>query len=189
MEVEIRDLSTKNIDDLVTMCTSQSHLRQAETLAEGNLRKKMWMEKALELFGSCAKIAYAGDEPIGFVEFYPARMFPILRHLLKDRKTILITCVFVRGKKTKELQRGYQGQGIGSKLVQALIRDLKERRIPYFGNERAEEIAVGSWGSHTGFPEALPRFRKFFFRNGFVEAPDFPDPTGKGGILVYRLAG
>lgn len=179
MKVEIGDLSPESIDDLVNMCVSQSHLRQAKTLTEGNLRKKMWIEKALGIFGACAKIAYADNEPAGFVEFYPAQMFPILRHKLKDRRTILIMCVFVR--------REYQGRGIGSKLVQALIGDLKQRRIPYFSNERAKEIAIGSWGSHTGFPEALPRFRKFFFRNGFSEAPNFPDPTGKGGIMIYRL--
>ena len=179
MEVEIRDTDTENIDDLVSTCVSQSHLRQAETLAERNQRKKMWIGKALAAFGSCAKIAYVDNEPAGFVEFYPVQMFPILRHMLENRKTILIMCVFVK--------REYQGQGIGSKLLQALVEDLKQRRIPYFSNERAEEIAIGPWGSHAGFPEALPRFRRFFFKNGFVEAPDFPDPTGKGGIMVHRL--
>ncbi len=91
------------------------------------------------------------------------------------------------GKEQKVSKGEYQGKGIGSKLIQALIRDLKHRKIPYFGNEKTEEIAIGSWCSHTGFPEALPRFRKFFFKNGFVEAPDFPDPTTKGGILSYKL--
>ena len=179
MKVEIRDLGTENIDDLISVCVSQSRLSQAKTLAEGNLRKKMWIEKALEVFGSCAKIAYADDKPAGFVEFYPAPMFPILRNMLKDRKAVLIMCVFVR--------TDYQGRGIGSNLLRALIEDLKQRAIIYFGNERANEIAIGSWGSHTGFPEALPRFRRFFLKNGFVEAPDFPDPTGKGGIMIYRL--
>ena len=187
MEVEIRDVSTENIDDLVNICVSQSGVSHAKTLKEGRLRKKSWIGKALNAFGSCAKIAYVKGEPIGFVEFYPVQMFPILRHMLKDRKTILITCVFVGGKRTQGLQREYQGRGVGSRLVQALIEDLKERRIPYFDNERAEEIAIGSWCSHTGFPEALPRFRKFFSKNGFVEAPNFPDPTGKGGIMVYKL--
>jgi len=180
LKVEIRDLSAENIDDQVNICVSQLHLRQAKTLAEGNLMKKMWIEKVLDMFGSCAKIAYADNEPAGFVEFYTAQMFPILRHLLKNRKIILIMCVFVR--------REYQGRGIGSKLIQELKEDLKQRRIPYFSNERADEIAIGSWGSHTGFPEAQPQFRNFFFKNGFIEAPDFPDPTGKGGILVCGLA-
>jgi len=187
LEVEIRDLSHENIDDLVNICVSQSGVSHAETLKEGSLRKKVWIEKALKTFGSCAKIAYVKGEPIGFVEFYPIQMFPILRHMLKDRKIILITCVFVGGKRTKGLQREYQGRGIGSRLIQALIIDLKQRRIPYFNNKKVEEIAIGSWCSHTGFPEALPRLRNFFFKNGFVEASKFPDPTGKGGILTYKL--
>jgi GNAT superfamily N-acetyltransferase len=119
------------------------------------------------------------EEPAGFVEFYPVQMFPVLRQLLGNRRIILIMCVFVK--------REYRGQGIGSDLVQALVEDLKQRRIPYFGNEKAEEIAIGSWGSHAGFPEAIPRFRSFFLKNGFVEAPDFPDPTGKGGIMIHSL--
>jgi len=187
LQVEIRDLGNENIDDLVNICVSQSGISHAETLKEGGLRKKMWIEKALEAFGSCAKIAYVKGEPIGFVEFYPIQMFPVLRHLVRDRKTVLVTCVFVGGKRTKGLQREYQGQGIGSKLIQALIKDLRQRRIPYFNNEKAEEIAIGSWCSHTGFPENLPRLRKFFFKNGFAEAPEFPDPTGKDGILIYDL--
>jgi len=168
LEIEIRDLSYENIDDLANICTSQSDLSHAETLKEGNLRKRIWIEKALKTFGCCAKIAYVKGEPIGFVEFYPVQMFPILRRMLKDRKIILITCVFVGGKRTKGLQREYQGRGIGSKLIQALINDLRQKRIPYFKNEKAEEIAIGSWCSHAGFPEALPRLRKFFFKNRFV---------------------
>jgi len=177
LELEIRDLSTENIDDLVNNCVSQS---SAETLKEGSLKKKVWIERALQAFGSCAKIAYVKGKPVGFVEFYPIQTFPILRHMLKDRRIILITCVYVR-------QREFQGRGIGSKLIQEVIKDLKQRRIPYFDNEKAEEIAIGSWCSHTGFPENLPRLRRFFLRNGFVEAPDFPDPTGEGGILIYSL--
>ena len=186
-ELEIKELDTENIDDLVNICVSQSGISHAETLKEGSQRKKVWIEKALKIFGSCAKIAYVKGEPVGFVEFYPILMFPFLRHMVKDRKIILITCVFVGGQKTKGLQREYQGIGIGSKLIQALTADFKQRRIPYFNNEKADRIAIGSWCSHTGFPEVLPRFRNFFFRNGFIEDPDFPDPTGKGGILVYDL--
>jgi GNAT superfamily N-acetyltransferase len=186
-QLEIKELNTENIDNLVDICVSQTGISHAETLREGRQRKKVWIKKALKDFGSCAKIAYVKGEPVGFVEFYPIQMFPFLRQMAKDRKTILITCVFVGGKKTKRLQREFQGKGIGSKLIQALIADLKQRRILHFNNEKAEEIAIGSWCSHTGFPEVLPKFRNFFFQNGFVEDPNFPDPTGKGGILVYGL--
>lgn len=188
LEIEIRDLSLENINDLVNICVSQSDLSHTNTLRAGSSRKKMWIEKALKTFGSCAKIAYMGNEPIGFIEFYPIQMFPILRHMIDNQRIILITCVFVGGKRTKGLQREYQGRGIGSMLVQALIKDFEQRRISYFRNRKAEGIAIGSWCSHTGFPEAVPRFRKFFIKNGFIENPEFPDPAEKGGILVYRFS-
>jgi len=187
LKLDIRDVSTENINDLVNLCVPQSGTPHAETLKEGSLKKKVWIEKTLKTFGPCAKIAYVNEEPTGFVEFYPIQMFPVLRHMLGDHRVILITCVFVGGERTKGLQRQFQGRGIGSKLLQALIEDLRHRRIPYFGDEKTEKIAIGSWCSHTGFPEALPRFRRFFLKNGFVEDPDFPDPTGKGGILIHRL--
>jgi GNAT superfamily N-acetyltransferase len=104
--------------------------------------------------------------------------FPLLPK--REKRTVLITCILVHDK-------GLQKMGIGSKLVQALIDNLKQHSLAAFKGQKAEEIAIGSWGCHTGFPESLPRFRKFFFKNGFVEDPQFPDPTGKGGILVYKL--
>jgi len=181
MKIEIKDVTNQNIDDLVGLCTPKCEdERHAQTLKEGGLRKQEWIEKALKRFGFCAKIAYLEDKPIGFIEFYPMSAFPLLPK--RNKRTILITCIFIPD---KTLQK----TGIGSKLVQTLINDLKHRPLPSFSGEKAEEIAIGSWGCHTGFPESLPRFRNFFFKNGFREDPEFPDPTGKGGILVHRLCG
>jgi len=179
-EIEIKDVSFENIDDLVmTGCAPRwDDPRHAQTLKEGGLRKKEWMRKAIEKLGCCAKIAYLEGKPVGFIEFYPMRAFPLLPKLQK--RTILITCVVVP-------EKNLQNHRIGSKLVQALISDLKHRQLPCFSGERVEEIAIGSWGCHAGFPESKPRFRRFFFRNGFQEDSTFPDPTGKGGILVHRL--
>jgi len=179
MQAEIRDVTNQNIDDLVGLCAPRwEDERHAQTLKEGGLRKREWIEKALERFSACAKVAYLENKPVGFIEFYPMSAFPLLPK--RDKRTIMITCVFIPN---KTLQK----TGIGSKLVHALINDLKHRLLPSFNGERAEEIAIGSWGCHTGFPESLPRFRNFFFKNGFKEDPAFPDPTGKGGILVRRL--
>ncbi len=105
-------------------------------------------------------------------------VFPLLPR--RQRRTVLITCVVVP-------EKALQNHGIGSKLVQSLVEDLKHRPLPCFNDKPAEEIAVGSWGCHVGFPESLPRFRKFWHKNGFKEDPSFPDPTGKGGILVHSL--
>ena len=180
MQVEIRDVTLENIDDLVGPgCAPRwEDPRHAQTLKEGGLRKKEWIRKALQKFGCCGKIAIAEGKPVGFIEFYPMQIFPLLPK--RDKRTILITCVLIPEKSLQE-------RGIGSKLVQALISDLKHRSLPCFNRQRAEELAIGSWGCHTGFPESKRRFRKFFFRNGFKEDPSFPDPTGIGGILVYKL--
>jgi len=180
VQVEIRDATPENLDDLVGPgCAPRfDDARHAQTLKEGGLLKKEWVRKALQRFGCCAKIAYVESKPVGFIEFYPMSVFPLLPK--REKRTVLITCVLVSDKTVRD-------KGIGTKLVQELINDLRQRPLPYFNGEKAEEIAIGSWGCHTGFPESRPRFRNFFFRNGFVEDPSFPDPTGKGGILVRRL--
>jgi len=179
VEVEIRDVTDENIEDLVGLCTPRlEDERHASTLREGGSKKREWVKKALGRFGVCAKVAYSEGKPLGFIEFYPMRAFPLLPE--RDRRTVMITCIFIPNKTL-------QDAGVGSKLIQSLIQDLKQQPLQSFDGERAEEIAIGSWGCHTGFPEALPRFRRFFFKNGFVEEPAFPDPTGKGGIFVYRL--
>jgi GNAT superfamily N-acetyltransferase len=179
MRIELEDVTERNIDDLVRLCTPEfEDERHARTLKEGGLRKHEWIEKALRKFGACAILALAESKPVGFVEFYPISAFPFLPE--RNKRTIMITCVFVRDKTLR-------GTGIGSKLLQALIDELRQAHISGFDMGKAEEIAVGSWGCHVGFPDSLPRFRNFFLKNGFKEDPTFPDPTGKGGILVYSL--
>lgn len=180
MKIEIRDVTYENIDDLVGPgCAPRwDDSRHAQTLKEGGLKKKEWIRIALKRFGCCAKIAYSEGKPVGFIEFYPMPVFPLLPK--QQKRTVLITCVVIP-------EKTLQNRKIGSTLVQSLIEDLKHRPLPYFKNKHAEEIAVGSWGCHVGFPESLPRFRKFWHKNGFKEDPTFPDPTEKGSILVYTL--
>jgi GNAT superfamily N-acetyltransferase len=179
MRIEIKDVTERNTNDLVRLCAPTSEdERHAQTLKEGGLRKHQWIDKALKRFGACAILAIADGKPVGFVEFYPMSAFPLLPE--RNKKTIMITCVFVPD---KTLQK----TGIGSKLLQALIDRLRQVPMKCFEGKKAEEIAIGSWGCHAGFPDSLPRFRNFFLKNGFKEDPTFPDPTGKGGILVYML--
>lgn len=180
MKIEIKDVTLENIDDLVgPRCAPRwDDPNHAQTLKEGGKKKKEWVKKALHKFGHCARLAYSDSRPVGFIEFYPMDVFPLLPE--RQKRTVLITCILVS-------EKALQNKGIGSKLIQSLVEDLKHRPLPCFNNEQAEELAIGSWGCHTGFPESLPRFRNFFFKNGFIEDPTFPDPTGKGGILVHRL--
>ena len=177
--IEIRSVIEKTIDDLVGLCTPKlNDQRHAQTLKEAGLRKKEWIQKALKRFGICAEVAYLDDKPVGFIEFYSMSAFPLLPK--RHKRTIMLTCVFIP-------DRSLQKRGIGSKLVQTLICDLKKVSLPSFGGQKADEIAIGSWGCHTGFPDSLVHFRSFFLKNGFAEDSTFPDPTGKGGILVHKL--
>ncbi len=180
MNIQIKDVTMENIGDLVIPACAPSldNPNHAQTLKEGRLRKKEWISKALHKYGCCAKVALLEDKPVGFIEFYPMSAFPLLPK--RDKRTLLITCILVHNK-------ALQKKGIGSMLVHALINDLKQRSLAAFKGQRAEEVAIGSWGCRTGLSGSLPRFRKFFFKNGFVEDPEFPDPTGKSGILVYTL--
>jgi predicted N-acetyltransferase YhbS len=179
MKTQIRSVTEQTIDDLVGLCTPKMNdERHAQTLKEAGLRKKEWVQKALKRFGVCAEVAYLDGKPVGFVEFYPMSAFPLLPK--RDKRTIMLTCVVIPDK-------SLQNKGIGSKLVQAMVDDLRKASLPSFDGQKADEIAVASWGCHTGFPDSLPRFRSFFSKNGFTEDNTFPDPTGKGGILVRKL--
>lgn len=180
MNIRIIDVTQENIDDLVVPACAPcfDDPNHAQTLKEGGLRKKQWIRKALQRFGCCGKVALLENKPVGFIEFYPMSAFPLLPK--RAKRTILITCILVHNKSLQKM-------GIGSRLLQSFIHDLQQRSLAAFKGQKAEEVAIGSWGCHTGFAESLPRFRKFFFNNGFVEDPEFPDPTGKGGILVCKL--
>lgn len=114
VNVKIRDIAEANIDDLVGLCAPKwKDQRHAATLKEGGSKKGEWIRKALDKFGVCAKVAYLEEKPVGFVEFYPMHTFPLLPK--RDKRTVMITCVFVPD---KTLQKS----GIGSKLAQALIK-------------------------------------------------------------------
>jgi len=179
MEIEIKDVTMENVNDLVGLCVpSWEDPHHARTLKEGGLKKEEWVKKALQRFDCCAKVAYIKGKPVGFIEFYPMHIFPILPR--RDKRTVLITCIFIPNKTL-------QNQGIGTMLIRSLIEDLKSRPLSCFKGEKAEEVAIGSWGSHTSFAHTLPKFKNFFLRNRFKEDPTFPDPTGKGGILVFQL--
>lgn len=57
MKIEIRDVTSGNIDDLVGPgCAPRwDDQRHAQTLKEGGLKKKVWVRKALRKFGVAPK--------------------------------------------------------------------------------------------------------------------------------------
>jgi GNAT superfamily N-acetyltransferase len=171
MEIEIRDVTYENLDDLMGPgCAPRwEDPRYAQTLKEGGLKKKQWVRKALQRFGYCAKIAYFRGKPVGFIKFYPMQAFPLLPK--RRKRTVLITCVLVSYK-------ALQNHGIGSQLVQSLIKDLKHKPLPYFEDKPGRDSR-----RLLGLPQWLPRIstslQKILTEKRIQRICNFPRPYRK----------
>jgi hypothetical protein len=129
LNMKMRDVTDANIDDLVGLCTpSLEDRRHAATLKEGGSKKREWIRKALDRFGVCAKVAYLEEKTVGFVEFYQMQTFPLLPK--RDRRTIMITCVFVPDKilQNRESARNWCRRWFKTWNIDDLKDSTKRRR-------------------------------------------------------------
>lgn len=89
-------------------------------------KKKEWFIKNLRTFGNCGKIVYEDKTPIGYAQYAPVSHFPQAKSYKSGRPeriedgTVFISCLYIG----EEKQRG---KGIGMKLLDAVIADLRDR--------------------------------------------------------------
>ncbi len=103
------------------------------------LEKEAWISAVLLEWGSCGRLVYVDDVAAGFVLYAPPAYVP--------RSTAFPTSP-VSGDAVQlmvsRLLPGYQGQGLGRVLVQAVAKDLARRgfkAIEAFGDTRWERPA------------------------------------------------
>ncbi len=107
-------------------------------------RKRDWVSAVLLEWGSCGRVAYLDDEPVGFVVYAPpaylagTSAFPTAP--VSDDAVQLATLVVLEG---------HQGTGLGRALVQVMARDLVRR-----GGVRAVEAIAAT--EHVEPQRSLP---------------------------------
>ncbi|AKN69125.1 MULTISPECIES: GNAT family N-acetyltransferase [Streptomyces] len=103
------------------------------------LEKEGWISAVLLDWGSCGRVVYVDDVPAGFVLYAPPAYVP--RSTAFPTSPVSPDAVQLM---TAFVMPGYQGQGLGRVLVQAVAKDLLRRgfkAIEAFGDARWKEPA------------------------------------------------
>ncbi|MFC4005262.1 GNAT family N-acetyltransferase [Prauserella oleivorans] len=113
------------------------HLKQqAEEFGETEVEKEAWVSGVLLEWGSCGRIIYSGNLPVGFVLYAPPSAVPrsdAFPTSPPSPDAVLLTSFYVAPE--------FRGGGLGRALVQAVAKDLTRRgvrAIEAFGDAEPE---------------------------------------------------
>ncbi|MEU6481342.1 GNAT family N-acetyltransferase [Streptomyces sp. NPDC047017] len=139
-------LTLDNLQDLPTRCRACVFWELDPVSGEAAVRggtaageKEAWISAVLLDWGSCGRVAYVDDVPVGFVLYAPPAYVP--RSAAFPTSPVSPDAVQLL---TGFVMPGYQGQGLGRMLVQTVAKDLLRRgfkAIEAFGDARWKEPA------------------------------------------------
>ncbi len=115
--------------------------RDAEKAGDVEFEKEAWLSSVLLEWGSCGRIAYVDDEPVGFVTYAPPAFVP--RSIGFATSPVSADAVLLM---TGAVQPVHRGGGIGRMLVQGAAKDLTRRgvrAIEAFGTTDRSEVGIG----------------------------------------------
>ncbi|NMC67294.1 MAG: GNAT family N-acetyltransferase [Spirochaetales bacterium] len=121
------------------------------------LQKKFnWIQNINNIFGNCGKIVYIDGKPIGYSQYAPPKLLPvILSYQLKpDDDAIFISCLYI-------VKKEFQRSNIGTHLLFEIIEDLRNRKfkaIETFANKISSNNPSGPM--------------QFYLKNGFYISKD-----------------
>ncbi|WP_328554540.1 MULTISPECIES: GNAT family N-acetyltransferase [unclassified Streptomyces] len=124
------------------------------------LEKEAWISSVLLDWGSCGRVAYVDDVPVGFVLYAPPAYVP--RSTAFPTSPVAPDAVQLM---TSFIMPDYQGQGLGRVMVQTVAKDLLRRgfkAIEAFGDARWKEPACMLPADHlvaVGFKTVRPHPR------------------------------
>jgi GNAT superfamily N-acetyltransferase len=121
------------------------------------VEKESWISAVLLEWGSCGRVVYVDEKPVGFVLYAPPAYVP--RSFAFPTSPVAPDAVQLM---TAWLMPEYQGQGLGRVIVQTVAKDLLRRgfkAIEAFGNARWTEPACLVPADHllsVGFKTVRP---------------------------------
>ncbi|MCG8965874.1 MULTISPECIES: GNAT family N-acetyltransferase [Streptomyces] len=157
-------LTLDNLQDLPQRCRSCVFWEldpvsgeAAVTAGTSATEKEAWISAVLLDWGSCGRVAYVDDVPVGFMLYAPPAYVP--RSTAFPTSPVAPDAVQLM---TAFVMPGYQGQGLGRVMVQTVAKDLLRRgfkAIEAFGDARWKEPACVLPADHllaVGFKTVRP---------------------------------
>ncbi|MFF4907809.1 MULTISPECIES: GNAT family N-acetyltransferase [unclassified Streptomyces] len=157
-------LTLDNLQDLPNRCRSCVFWELDPVSGEAAVRagtaaleKEAWISAVLLDWGSCGRVVYVDDAPVGFVLYAPPAYVP--RSTAFPTSPVSPDAVQLI---TSSIMPGYQGQGLGRVMVQTVAKDLLRRgfkAIEAFGDARWKEPACVLPADHllaVGFKTVRP---------------------------------
>jgi GNAT superfamily N-acetyltransferase len=167
VNIEIVDISQANFDDLFDWSAEAQGWdagckyclyweapdpgKWPNSLDERADVKKQWFRQVEATFGPGGKLALLGSELVGYSQFAPPKHLPKIAEYTcgpADDEAIFIPCLYV--------PPGQQRRGIGSTLLQAILRELRAR------GAQAVETFAGK-----GSPNNCSGPLEFWLKHGF----------------------
>lgn len=131
--------------------------------AEDSPERRAWFAQVLKEFGCCGKLAFAGEELVGWTRYAPALYFEDAFHVHQYPVTPYPDIPFLA---CLAVAPAHRRQGVGSALLEAVMVDLKQRRFTGL-----ETIVRRDTAEHPSGP------LEFYLRHGFFirrDDPEFP---------------
>ena len=131
MSRRLAGLTLDTVSDLPVPCRSciaweldPVAARSARRAGGVELEKESWLSAVLLEWGSCGRIAYVDDEPVGFVTYAPPQFVP--RASAFPTSPVSQDAVVLM---TGGVQPVHRGGGIARMLVQGAAKDLTRRGV------------------------------------------------------------
>jgi len=177
MEVVIKDIAESNLKDIPASCRGcvywefprefeAAQEKMEEKKAEFERKKRDWFVQTLREFGACGKIVYSGNVPIGYAQYGPSTRLPQSGEYKSkpvgraEDGVVFISCLYISDK-------AIRGKGVGEKLLDAIVADLKKR-----GFKAVETFARKGDSNNPSGP------LEFYLKKGFhvkdETNPEFP---------------
>ena len=170
MKILIRNITPENFGDIPKSCRSCIYWEYPEDfeklrLVEQNKKrefcvekKREWFLKTLREFGSCGKIVYYRDKPIGYAQYASSTRLPQAKnyeskHLGEpERGVVFLSCLYIPDKTMR-------GRGVGTLLLKQVINELRKR-----GFKAVETFARRSSSNNPSGPIELYLKEGFYVR-------------------------
>jgi ribosomal protein S18 acetylase RimI-like enzyme len=135
MQVSIKNI-VKHLEEIPEPCNSclywedptfrKGERATSEEQAEAKAAKASWFLNTYDAFGSCGKLLFVDDMPVGYAQYAPAGRLPNTQEYGSQKLTTakedvaFISCLYIP-------RENFRGKGFGEQLLDHVLADLKTR--------------------------------------------------------------